>query len=173
MKYLIYILLFLSINCYSQQIGGTGHDNGYYVSTASLYLAADSTTVCTLADTWYPFKARLVDGHNVDFEFIKDAGIIYSRGQNKEFTFFGNAHAISDKAASVTFQLVIGVDTIMGGSSTQTFHNANEYEDFNLNRHITLDGSDGNDTLKFFMKSSQANTSITLKELNLTIIQVR
>lgn len=177
MKKLLKILLICAATllacyaCMAQQKGGAGHANGYYTSHISVYLAADSTTSLTTASTYYPIKARFTNGNAVDFTLIPNVGIKYTHPDSHTFIFFGSSNAYANKSCTLTYGLFKNSEAnpVNGGVTPVTFSNANSYKDFSINRQCTLTQ---NDTLKFKMMSSFDNTDITIKTLNLTIIQI-
>jgi hypothetical protein len=168
MKYLLIILLLISV-AYGQQMGGSGQDNGYYKSESSLYLAADSITTCTNGEVWYSINARLIDGHDIDFNTVNGVGLIYTGVAQKEIMFMGTANAYTNKSGEVTLQLVVGSDTVDGAKSTAYFHGANQHNNFCTNRFLDLSA---NDTIKFFMKSNTASTNVTMTEMNISAMQI-
>jgi len=172
MKYIYTILLLIFyISVFSQQMGGAGHANGHYKSNCSLYLASDSSTTCTDALTWYPLKARLIDGHDVDF-ILDELGVVYTRSDTISFHFIGTGNGVSNKAANITLALFKNSesDPIDGAQGTIYFHNANQYEGFSNIRDLNISPMD---TLKVKIRSDQANTIFTSKEINVNLIQTR
>lgn len=168
MKLFLYILLFIPLFACSQQIGGAGTSNGYYNSTCSVYLTTKDTITLSSVNTWYAYAVNFTNGHNVDFSLIPNMGFKYTRNQSREFTFVGTANNISDKQATVWMQIFVNQDSIAGGTAERYFHNAGTTQGFNVNRHLDLNY---NDTVKIFIKSDQANTTIYPKNVNVTILQ--
>ncbi len=170
--FLLFAFVIISIVAKSQQIGGSGCDNGYYHSHISVYLAADSTTSLSEAGVWYSANARLTDGTCTDFIIIPGHGLKYTRNATLKFIFQGDSDSYGSKSATVTYGLFINssASPVSGGETDRYFHNANEHEGFSINREITLNY---NDTIKVKFKSNQASTDITVTQLNLSICQLQ
>ena len=95
--------------------------------------------------------------------------MIFFSGESCLIEFIGTANAKCDKSSNVTYGLFKNSEINPIITSTLTFHNANDYDNF---ASVILIWLTKNDTLYIRGKSNTSNTEIDNKSLSVIFTQV-
>ena len=144
----------------------------------SLQCAEDSTTTCTLADTWYDIDGNFSDGSANGFTYVAAGGIMTKTCTRDSYlTFTGDSDlSIGSNAATITYGLFVDLD---GEGFVEDTRFRSEV-DFTVNEGTKSVGTNGITSMtvpvgakgKVMVKSSVAGIVVTHHNLKVTSTEV-
>jgi hypothetical protein len=143
-----------------------GNDpNRMRISHGQLRLSEYTDTVLTEADVYSKVSGTFIDGDCCNFEVV-DNSLVSNCGDNSAFLFNGVSDLEVNKACTIHFALFKNGSLVERAETPHTFVTPSKTSNISITSIINLDKGD---TLEVFCKSSEVNTTLSLKTLNVTL----
>ena len=158
-----------SVSSFAQQKGGVGVCNGYNLKHCSFYMTPETNVTLTTANEYYTIKGTMNNGTSFGWSCIGDSAIVYSYKDSCIHTFWGNSDMKANKLCTITYALFRNSEAAPfddGCVTPRTLEYANSYVGMTINRDIWIHT---NDTLYIKAKSTAANTTLTIYQLQINL----
>jgi hypothetical protein len=130
------------------------------------YLSSETTTLCTLADTFYKIGGTWASGSHTYFEYSGNGKTTYKDGTGIHFLLNGVSDVSSDKNCTICYALYKNGELVEDAQTPHTFEHAHQIT--NISITSALETLNYDDYLEVYCKSNVAATTLTHKTLQLT-----
>lgn len=134
-----------------------------------LRMAVATSTLLVTSSEYYQMIVSSTDSYNKNFSTNATGTITYSGTSGLYFLFNGATNFLTDKAALVTYGLYVNGALATGAESPIDIAASSKRASNAITRVIQLNNGD---KINIWVKSDQANTTITVDALFLTITEL-